>query len=241
MASEFLQVRVLEMTSAMRLLLVEDDDQMVRRLVRELTRRRISVTTISDGLEALSRLRKRAVDVCLLDLQLPGLHGFRVLERTRAEGITTPIIIITGRDAVPERVRALDLGADDYLVKPFATDELVARIHAVVRRGSGQTDHQLRHDSIVLDPSSRTVTVRGKRVPLPNKEFALLELLLRRRGSVIGRETMIACVWGDGVTVCDNVLDVHMANLRRLIATHEGKSPIQTVRGVGYKLGGDDG
>jgi len=228
------------MKLAMRLLLVEDDEKTARWLARELTRRRISVTTTADGLEALARLRKRIVDVCLLDLQLPGLHGFRVLERTRAEGITTPIIIVTGRDAVPERVRALDLGADDYVVKPFATDELVARIRAVVRRGSGQTGHQLRHDSIVLDPSSRTVTVRGKPVPLPKKEFALLELLLRRRGAVIAREAMIECIWGDGKTVADNVLDVHMANLRRLIAGNGKKSPIRTVRGVGYKLGGED-
>jgi two-component system response regulator QseB len=240
MTSEFLQVHVIEMKSAMRLLLVEDDEKTARWLARELTRRRLCVTTIGDGLDALARLRKRTVDVCLLDLQLPGLHGFRVLERARAEGITTPIIIVTGRDAVPERVRALDLGADDYVVKPFATDELVARIRAVVRRGSGQTDHQLRHDSIVLDPSSRTVTVRGKPVPLPKKEFALLELLLRRRGAVVRREAMIECIWGDGKTVADNVLDVHMANLRRLIAMNEQKSPIQTVRGVGYRMGGDD-
>jgi DNA-binding response OmpR family regulator len=229
------------MKSAMRLLLVEDDDQTTRWLLRELTRRRISVITTSDGLDALVRLRKRTVDVCLLDLQLPGLHGFRVLERTRAEGVTTPIIIITGRDTVPERVRALDLGADDYVVKPFSSDELVARIRAVVRRGSGQTNHQLRHDSIMLDPLARTVTVRGKHVALPKIEFALLELLLRRHGSVIGRETMMECVWGDGMTVGDNVLDVHMANLRRLIGGNQRNSLIRTVRGVGYKLGGDDG
>ena len=229
------------MKSTMRLLLVEDDDATARRLTGELTRRRILVTRTSDGLDALVRLRKRTVDVCLLDLQLPGLHGFRVLERTRAEGITTPIIIVTGRDAVPERVRALDLGADDYVVKPFSTDELVARIRAVTRRGSGQTGHQLRHDAIVLDPSARTVTVRGRQVPLPKKEFALLELLLRRRGTVICRETLMECVWGEGVTVGDNVLDVHIANLRKLIGSNETNRLIQTVRGVGYKLGGDDG
>jgi DNA-binding response OmpR family regulator len=240
MTSAFLQVHVIEMHSGMRLLLVEDDQKMVRWLASELTRRRISVTATADGLDALARLRKRTADVCLLDLQLPGLHGFRVLERARAEGITTPIIIVTGRAAVPERVRALDLGADDYVVKPFATDELVARIRAVVRRGSGQTDHQLRHASIVLDPSTRVVTVAGKPVALPKKEFALLELLLRRRGAVVCREQMIERIWGDGKTVADNVLHVHMANLRRLIAGKGQKMPIRTVRGVGYKLGGDD-
>jgi DNA-binding response OmpR family regulator len=225
----------------MRLLLIEDDAQTTRWLVRELTRRRMSVTTTADGLDALVRLRKRNVDVCLLDLQLPGLHGFRVLERARAEGVTKPIIIVTGRDAVPERVRALDLGADDYVVKPFASDELVARIRAVARRGSGQTNHQLRHDSVMLDPLARTVTVRGKQIALPRKEFALLELLLRRRGAVISRETIIECIWGEGVTVGDNVVDVHMANLRRLVGGGRKNSLIRTVRGVGYRLGGDDG
>lgn len=224
----------------MRLLVIEDDFHIADLLARALASEGHVVEEAADGVTGLEDLRTGKFDVCILDLELPGLHGFRVLEEARRQGVTTPILILTGLDTAPERVRGLNLGADDFITKPFSIEELFARVNAVLRRGTRQLDGKLRIAGLVLDPSTRRVVVERKQVKLSQKQYALLEYLLRHRGKTISRATLLERVWGYTFDTRTNIVDVQIALLRQRIDKPGRRSMIETVRGIGYRIRHDE-
>jgi two-component system OmpR family response regulator len=223
-----------------RILLVEDDRKLARMLERGLTEAGNQVAAVRDAESGLERLRAGGFDVCVLDVLLPGMDGFAALERARAEGIATPMLMLTARDSVADRVRGLQLGADDYLVKPFAFAELEARLSALARRSAPPRETILRAGSLVLDPAAHTVTLDGRALELSAKQFALLAFLLRHRGRVVTRQMVLEEVFGYEFDPGTNIVDVHVANLRKKIDAPKGASRIETIRGVGYRLEADE-
>ncbi len=220
-----------------RVLIIEDDARAARLAERGLTAEGFAVTVAPDGNAGLELLCGQGFDICVLDLQLPGLHGFRVLETARAQGVLTPILIVTSQDAVAERVRGLNLGADDYLTKPYAFEELTARLRALLRRGAAHRAPVLRYQGLELDPASHEVKVRGRRVALSPRQFALLEFLMRHQGEVVPRALILERVWGYTFDTGTNVVEVHIAHLRQQLDRPGGVPLIETVRGVGYRFG----
>jgi DNA-binding response OmpR family regulator len=219
----------------MRVLLVEDDPTISRFLVKGLREEQHLVDLVEDGPAAEAAALDGTYDVILLDLMLPGIDGFAVCERLRAGGVDTPILVITARDAVGDRVRGLDTGADDYLVKPFAFDELLARLRALGRRGRGrQLTATLRYGPIALDQHDHQVHVDGRPVPLTATEYRLLEYFLRRAESIVTRDQLADHVWGGDYDPFSNVADVYIGYLRRKLGP--AAVYIQTVRGLGYML-----
>ncbi len=224
-----------------RLLLVEDHASLADSLGRGLREEGFEVEPASDGLRAAERLATAEFDLCVLDLGLPGLDGFEVLSRTRSAGKTLPILVLTARDATADRVRGLELGADDYLVKPFAFEELLARLRALLRRSQivrKETGTRAPRSvgDLTIDPASRRVTVGANAIELSQKQFALLEYLARHAGEVVTREAVLRDVWGYDFDPGTNVVDVHIGMLRHRIDTAGTPSRIRTVRGVGYCL-----
>lgn len=219
----------------MRLLLVEDDPKISHFLVKGLREDQHLVDLVEDGLRAEEQASVEAYDAILLDVMLPGLDGFTVCRRLRAQGVDTPILVITARDAVHERVEGLDAGADDYLVKPFAFDELLARLRALTRRG--RTRHlsaELRYGPIAILQHDHLVHLDDVPVALTATEYRLLEYLVRRAECIVSRDQLASHVWGDGVDRASNVTDVYIGYLRRKLGRHGAL--IQTVRGLGYLL-----
>ena len=211
------------------MLLVDDDAPIRRMLERTLTAEGYAITAVADGGAALAQVERSLPDVIVLDVAMPGLDGLAVTRRLRSKGLAVPILLLTARDALHERVEGLDAGADDYLVKPFEVEELTARIRALMRRNHGET---LAHADLVLDPDSLTARRGGRAVALTRREAELLELLLRNARGVVTRELALERVWGDGEAGA-NVVDRYVAYLRRKL----GDPPlIHTVRGVGFKL-----
>ena len=189
-----------------------------------------AVALTSDGGGALVEVEQRPPGLIVLDLGLPGLDGLAVCRRLRAKGVATPILMLTARDAVRDRVAGLEAGADDYLVKPFAIDELVARLHALERRGSDPRQ-LIAHGELVLEPARRQATRGGRTIELTGRETALLEMLLRQPGRTVTRERAIEEIWGGAVTA--NVVDRYITRLRRKL----GHPPlIRTIRGTGFVL-----
>ncbi len=223
----------------MRLLVVEDDRKLSELLQRGLGEEGHAATCVRDGASGLARLRAEAFDACILDVGLPDLDGFTVLERARGAGVTTPILMLTARDAVPDRVRGLELGADDYLLKPFAFAELSARLAAIARRGSPARPQRLKLGRVELDPGSHRVTVGGELVELSQKQFSLLELLLRHAGQVVTRQMVLREVFGYGFDPGTNLVDVHVSKLRQQLEHPALDIKISSVRGVGYRLDPD--
>jgi two-component system response regulator QseB len=216
----------------MRLLLVEDDT-MIGEAIREgLRREGFTVDWVYDGDSAAQVLRTEGFDLLLLDLGLPRKSGLEVLTAARAHGQELPVLIITARDAVSDRVQGLDAGADDYLVKPFDLDELAARIRALLRRKSGRTAPAIEHRGVVLNPARHTVTREGREVALSPKEFALLQLLMERPGTILSRARIEERLYGWGEEVESNAVEVHIHGLRRKL----GADYILNVRGVGYRV-----
>jgi two-component system, OmpR family, response regulator MprA len=211
--------------------LVVDDDALVRRmLTRSLAAEGFEVEHVADGGAALAAAEASAPDLVVLDVTMPGLDGLAVCRRLRANGLRGSIIMLTARDAVADRVAGLEAGADDYLVKPFAVEELVARLHALGRRGRDDGD-RLAYAELVLELSTRTVQRGGRSVSLTARESALLELLLRNARVVVARERAIEEIWREAAV--PNVVDRYVARLRRKL----GEPPlIHTVRGVGFML-----
>ena len=191
-----------------------------------------TVDWVHDGQTAERVLQSESFDVLLLDLGLPGRAGLQVLSALRARGDTSPVIILTARDAVADRVQGLDAGADDYLVKPFDLDELAARIRALLRRKSGQAAPAIEHLGVVLNPAAHTVQRDGQDVGLSPKEFALLQLLMERPGTIHSRARIEERLYGWGEEVESNAVEVHVHGLRRKLGTDF----ILTVRGVGYRV-----
>ncbi len=225
----------------MRLLLVEDDARLGDMLARGLVEEGFAVEQVVDGEAGLARLSAAAHDVCVLDGRLPGLDGLDVLSRARADGVRIPILMLTARDGVPDRVRGLEAGADDYLVKPFAFAELTARLRALVRRGGHGDEGVLRCADLVLDVARHRVERAGVDVALSAKQFALLEILMRRPGEVVSRRAVLDLVFGYGFDPGTNIVDVHVAHLRKKLDRPGEASLIDTVRGVGYRLSAPGG
>lgn len=220
----------------MNLLIVEDEARMMDLLRKGLTEEGHMATCASDGAEGLALAKAYEFDVIILDVMLPKLSGYELAKRLRTEKVRTPILMLTARDSVPDIVRGLDLGADDYMTKPFSFDELVARLRAVQRRSLAAQDASLRVADLVLDPSSREV-VRGEvRVSLTRTEYNLLERLVYRAGKVVSRRSLIESVWGFDRDIEENTLDAFMHLLRNKIDPPGRKKLIHTVRGVGYTI-----
>jgi two-component system OmpR family response regulator len=219
----------------LRVLVIEDDRALQRVLRRGLEEEGHEVTVVGDGPGGLQRLLDGGADVCVLDLNLPGLDGFGVLERARSGGVTLPILVLTARDAVPDRVAGLRRGADDYLTKPFAFAELIARLEALTRRGAAR-EAVLQAGDLELDPAAHRATIGGRALALSEKQFALLGFLLRHRGQVVTRAMVLQEVFGYSFDPGTNIVDVHVGHLRQKIDRPGAPSRITTVRGVGYRL-----
>jgi len=216
----------------MRILLVEDDELLGAGVRDALERARYGLEWVRDGRQALAALRAGAFDLVLLDLGLPGMDGLEVLGSLRAGGGATPVLVLTARDTAPQRVAGLDAGADDYLVKPFDVDELLARVRALQRRGRGAAVNVIEHGPLKLDPAALSVTCDGRSVPLQRREFMLLRKLLESPGQVLSRAQLEESVYGWEGGVESNSLDVHIHRLRRKLYP----DVIRTVRGVGYVI-----
>ena len=219
----------------MRVLVVEDEARIASFLVRGLRAQGYAVEHVATGGEALRRAADPDLGLMILDLGLPDIDGTEVLRRLRAAGSRLPILVLTARGEVGDRVEGLDLGADDYLVKPFAFDELLARIRARVRRDDAGPSNVLRVGEVELDIPSRRVRVGEERFDLTAREFALLRVFLRRPGQVLTREQILSQVWELDWDPGSNVVDVYVGYLRRKL----GEGRIETVRGVGYRFAGD--
>jgi two-component system, OmpR family, response regulator len=220
----------------MRVLVVEDQPKMRELLGRALHEAGYAVDTAADGPSALHQATEAEYDAIVLDVMLPGLDGFEVLSRLRDAERWTPVLMLTARDAVRDRVRGLDAGADDYLVKPFAFNELLSRLRAIIRRGRPARQVVLRCGPLVLDPATRIATVDGTEVSLSPREFALLEMLLDRAGGVVTRTEVLDHVWDSSYDGVSNVVDVYVRSLREKIDRRFGIQLIHTVRGAGYRV-----
>lgn len=216
----------------MRVLVVEDDPMIGRAVADGLEGDGYAVDWVRDGTAAELALLHGPYDLAVLDLGLPRKDGFEVLTALRRARIEVPVLIITARDAVADRVAGLDHGADDYLVKPFDLDELLARARAVVRRRAGRASPEIAFGSLTLDPVKREISFRGARVELSAREFAVLEALMREPGAVVSRAKLEDSVYGWGEEVGSNSVEVHLHHLRRKL----DPGLIRNVRGVGYRL-----
>jgi two-component system, OmpR family, response regulator QseB len=216
----------------MRVLVVEDDPMIGRAVVAGLHQQGYAVDWVRDGAEAELALGHAVYDVALLDLGLPRRDGLEVLKGVRRAKNDLPILIITARDAVADRIAGLDSGADDYLVKPFDLDELLARTRAVIRRHGGRSQSEIAYGALTLDPARRRVLFQGAEVELSPREFAVLEALLKEPGAVVSRERLEDAVYGWGEEVGSNSIEVHVHHLRRKLAPEL----IRNVRGVGYRI-----
>lgn len=220
----------------MRILVVEDECKLARAVSRGLERQGYAVDLAGRGDEALLCARVYDYDAIVLDVLLPGGDGFAVCQTLREEGFWAPILMVTARDRVDDRIRGLDMGADDYLVKPFAFGELLARLRALIRRAPPERPTVLRVDDLVIDPASRTVTRADHSVQLSAREFAVLEFLARHAGEVVSRSRVIEHVWDRNFEGASNIVDVYVGYLRRKLERPFGRPLIRTVRGAGYVL-----
>jgi len=219
----------------MRILLIEDDPMIGKAMRQGLVQAGFATDWVTDGRAAELSLANGVYDLAILDLGLPQRDGMDILRRLRAGGSSMPVLIASARDTVPDRITGLNAGADDYVLKPFDLDELVARVRALLRRHAGSGQPLLRAGELVLDPARRLVTQRGAPVELSAKEFAVLEALMQRPGSVLSREKLEEAVYGWGDEVGSNAVEVHVHHLRRKL----GSGSIRNVRGVGYRVVGE--
>jgi heavy metal response regulator len=219
----------------MRILVVEDEKKVARFVQRGLEAEGYAVDVVHDGDTGLARSLEGDYDAIVLDLALPGRDGLAVLRELRARRSSVPVLLLTARSGVTDKVAGLDLGADDYLTKPFEFVELLARLRALLRRG-GSTPPRLALADLTLDPATREVTRAGRRIDLTVREYALLEFLLRNRGRVLSRAVIAQHVWGVSFETFTNVIDVYVNYLRRKIDADFEPKLLQTVRGVGYVL-----
>jgi two-component system OmpR family response regulator len=215
-----------------RLLVVEDEPDLRSALARALADEHFAVDTANDGDEGLFLAIEVDYDAVVLDLMLPRRNGWDVLDALRAAGRRTPVLLLTARDAVDDRVRGLNAGADDYLTKPFALEELVARLRALIRRAAAEPAPSVRIADVDIDLASRRVFRGGTEVALTAREFGILELLVRERGAVVGRSTIAEHLYADDQEFLSNAIDVHVAALRRKLGAHL----IRTRRGLGYLI-----
>jgi two-component system OmpR family response regulator len=221
----------------MHALLVEDDRAIAAFVARGLREAGFAVDHVADGTAAVEAAAGRSYDVAIVDVMLPGLDGLAVIDRWRGSGITTPVLILSARRSVDDRVRGLQAGGDDYLVKPFAFAELLARVQALVRRATRTPEPTtLRVGSLTVDLLSRKVTREGREIELRPREFALLEYLMRNAGTVVSKTMILSRVWDYNFDPQTNVVDVLVSRLRERIDRPFATKMVQTVRGVGYVL-----
>jgi len=223
----------------MRVLIVEDELRMASLIRRGLVAEGLSVDIAPSGEEALVSAGAHAYDAIVLDVMLPGIDGFETCRRLRTGGVWAPVLMLTARDLLEDRVAGLDTGADDYLVKPFAFAELLARLRALVRRGGTERPTVLEVDDLRLDPASREVRRGTAQIHLSAKEFALLEAFMRRPGRVLSRFDLLENAWDFAYENRSNIIDVYVRRLRTKIDEPFGRSTLETVRGAGYRLKDD--
>ncbi len=220
----------------MRILLVEDDPQLGDGIRAGLQQAGYAVDWLRDGLSALHSLEAESFDMVVLDLGLPRMDGIRVLEKIRASGNDVSVLILTARDTVADRIKGLDSGADDYLVKPFDLDELCARIRALNRRHSGRASSLIKYRDIILDPMSHSLSKGDKDITLSTREFSILQIFLENIGRVLSRERIEESLFGWDDSLESNATEVHIHHLRKKL----GKKFIITIRGVGYMIPKED-
>ncbi|HCF7739031.1 TPA: response regulator [Pseudomonas aeruginosa] len=225
----------------MHVLLTEDDDLIASGIVAGLNAQGLTVDRVASAADTQALLQVARFDVLVLDLGLPDEDGLRLLQRLRQQGVDLPVLVLTARDAVTDRVAGLQAGADDYLLKPFDLRELGARLHTLQRRSAGRCVNVIEHGRLSYDPSTRETRLDGRPVELSRREQALLQALLNNRGRILSGEQLKDSVYGFGDEVESNALNVHIHHLRRKL----GNAIVQTVRGLGYRLGpargdGDD-
>jgi DNA-binding response OmpR family regulator len=223
----------------MKILLVDDNLSLLDQIRQILTSQRYIVETVSNGEEALDKLCENPFDLIILDIMMPKMDGFTVLREMRQIKIDAPVLMLTAKGDSTDKVKGLDLGADDYLNKPFSMDELLARVRALLRRSTGQSQSVLEFRDLALDTVSRKVTTGGMPVELTPREFSILEFLLHNKDRVVTRFSLAEHVWGDDFDPfsMSNFMDVHMKNLRHKIGDTGTARIIRTVRGVGYIIG----
>ena len=221
----------------MNLLIVEDDESVGRFIVQATSEAGFLPRLVADGGEGLALAKQYHFDIILLDVMVPSVSGFQICKQLRDAKVKAPIMMLTAKDLVEDKIQGLDSGADDYLVKPFEVGELLARMRALLRRGTGSLT--LVVEDLELDPVMHQVTRNGARVELSSTEFTLLEYLMRNAGRVLTRSMLLQHVWRYDFEGSDNVLDVYISYLRKKIDSDRPKSLIRTVRGIGYQLGGN--
>jgi len=222
-----------------RILVVEDERALAAALQRGLRAEGFAVDTSADGLDGLELARRGQYDAVVLDVMLPGQSGYRVVQALRAEQNWVPVLMLTAKDGEYDEADALDVGADDYLTKPFSFVVLVARLRALLRRGAPQRPAVLRAGDLSLDPAARRVSRGDVDVELTAREFALLEHLVRRQGEVVSKSELLAHVWDAHLEADLNLVEVYVSYLRRKIDAPFGRTSLQTVRGAGYRLSPD--
>ena len=223
-----------------RVLIVEDDLRMASLIRRGLTGEGLAADVAAKGGDALWMAAAHGYDAVVLDVMLPDLDGFEVCRRLRAAGVRSPVLMLTARDSVDDRVAGLDSGADDYLLKPFAFAELLARLRALSRRGDTGRPPVLSVGDLMLDPATREVTRASTPIVLSAKEFALLETFMRRPGEVLSRLHLLEHAWDSAYENRSNVIDVYVRRLRRKVDEPFGRDSLETVRGAGYRLRGEE-
>ena len=219
----------------MRMLIAEDDRLTADTLAKRLKAEHYAVDVCYDGMNALDYLLSADYDVAVLDIMMPGMDGIEVLTRFRAAGRQTPVLLLTARDAVADRVRGLNAGADDYLVKPFAYEELSARLRVLTRR-TRQTTNRFEIADLIVDADAKTAQRSGEAIALTSREYALLEYMIRNKGRVLSRSQIIEHVWSYDYEGASNMVDVYIRSLRKKIDEGRDKKLIQTVRYAGYAL-----
>jgi DNA-binding response OmpR family regulator len=224
-----------------RILVVEDEVGLARALQRGLSAEGFSVDVAHDGADGLHLARENRFDAVVLDVMLPGLSGYRVCQTLRAEGNWVPILMLSAKDGEYDQADGLDVGADDYLTKPFSYVVLVARLRALIRRGAPERPSVLTAGDLLLDPAARTVTRAGVTVDLTPREFGVLEYLMRHAGEVVSKRDILEHVWDSHYDGDPNVVEVYIGYLRRKIDSPFDRRAVQTVRGAGYRLAGDGG
>ena len=220
-----------------RLLIIEDDPEVSRSLKTNLKSEGFTTDTASDGDKGLKMAKIDDYSLIIMDLNLPGKNGDEICREIRNAGKTTPILMLTVNSEVNSKVQLLECGADDYLTKPFALKELLARVRALLRRPKAIMPSILKVDSLTLDQNRQTVTRAGKKISLTTTEFKILEYLMRNQGQVISRGTIIEDVWGESADMFSNAIETHIANIRRKIGKNKAWELIQTISGRGYKIG----
>jgi two-component system OmpR family response regulator len=219
-----------------RVLIVEDEVRMAQLISGSLTRTGVAADVAGSGEEALWRAQSVDYDGIVLDVMLPGMSGFAACKALREHGVWSPVLMLTARESVEDRVAGLDSGADDYLVKPFALAELHARLRSLARRGQPELEPVLAVGDLALDPTRRVVTRGGIEIDLSAKEFAILATMIRRPGEVLSRTELMEQAWDLGYETRSNVLDVYVRRLREKVDRPFGRDSIETVRGVGFRL-----